>query len=63
MFDDENPWWKGHVRRAMNGSRGWGWEAAKEIDERLVVRVWEVGFKRSSFEVIPSFIARRRDRG
>ena len=47
----------------MNGSRGWGWEAAKEIDERLVVRVWEVGFKRSSFEVIPSFIARRRDRG
>ena len=41
----------------------WGWEAAEEIDELIVVGVWEPGLKGSSFDVIPIFIYRRRHRG
>jgi hypothetical protein len=47
----------------VEGMNAWGGKQPKKQMNSSVVRVWEPGLKRSSFDVIPSFITRRRDRG
>jgi hypothetical protein len=49
----------------VEGMNAWG-ASGKQPKKQMnssVVRVWEPGLKRSSFDINPSFITRRRDRG